>query len=122
MSAADRLGGLSHVQNGGDAAQTTGAVRAGERTAGGRIRLMNSPEPVAFLMIEPKTNADQERLSQGLRKLAAEDPTLRVSADKQSGATIIRGMEDLQLEIVVERLQREFSVEAAAGDPQVAYK
>jgi elongation factor G len=83
---------------------------------------MDFPEPVISLAIEPKTKADQEKLGIGLQKLMAEDPTFRVNTDTQTGQTIIRGMGELHLEIIVDRLKREFNVDAASGKPQVAYK
>jgi elongation factor G len=83
---------------------------------------MDLPELVVFLAIEPKTKADQERLGQGLRKLMAEDPTFRVNTDTRTGQTIIRGMSELHLEVLVDRLKREFNVVAAVGAPQAAYK
>jgi elongation factor G len=86
------------------------------------LESMDFPEPVISLAIEPKTKADQEKLGQGLQKLMAEDPTFRVNTDTQTGQTIIRGMGELHLEIIVDRLKREFSVEASVGKPQVAYK
>ena len=86
------------------------------------LESMDFPEPVISLAIEPKTKADQEKLGQGLQKLMAEDPTFRVNTDIQTGQTIIRGMGELHLEIIVDRLKREFSVEASVGKPQVAYK
>jgi elongation factor G len=86
------------------------------------LESMDFPEPVISLAIEPKTKADQEKLGQGLQKLMAEDPTFRVNTDQQTGQTIIRGMGELHLEIIVDRLKREFSVEASVGKPQVAYK
>ena len=86
------------------------------------LESMDFPEPVISLAIEPKTKGDQEKLGQGLQKLMAEDPTFRVETDQQTGQTIIAGMGELHLEIIVERLKREFSVEAAVGKPQVAYK
>jgi elongation factor G len=86
------------------------------------LESMDFPEPVISLAIEPKTKADQEKLGQGLQKLMAEDPTFRVNTDQQTGQTIIRGMGELHLEIIVDRLKREFNVEAAVGKPQVAYK
>jgi elongation factor G len=79
-------------------------------------------QPVISLAIEPKTKADQEKLGTGLQKLMAEDPTFRVNTDTQTGQTIIRGMGELHLEIIVDRLKREFNVEASVGKPQVAYK
>jgi elongation factor G len=86
------------------------------------LESMDFPEPVISLAIEPKTKADQEKLGQGLAKLMAEDPTFRVNTDTQTGQTIIRGMGELHLEIIVDRLKREFGVEAMVGKPQVAYK
>jgi elongation factor G len=86
------------------------------------LESMDFPEPVISLAIEPKTKADQEKLGIGLQKLMAEDPTFRVRTDQQTGQTIIAGMGELHLEIIVDRLKREFSVEASVGRPQVAYK
>jgi len=86
------------------------------------LESMDFPEPVISLAIEPKTKADQEKLGVGLQKLMAEDPTFRVNTDVQTGQTIIRGMGELHLEIIVDRLKREFNVEAGVGKPQVAYK
>jgi elongation factor G len=86
------------------------------------LESMDFPKPVISLAIEPKTKADQEKLGQGLQKLMAEDPTFRVQTDQQTGQTIIAGMGELHLEIIVDRLKREFGVEASVGKPQVAYK
>jgi elongation factor G len=86
------------------------------------LESMDFPEPVISLAIEPKTKVDQEKLGTGLQKLMAEDPTFRVNTDLQTGQTIIRGMGELHLEIIVDRLKREFNVEASVGKPQVAYK
>jgi elongation factor G len=86
------------------------------------LEAMDFPEPVISLAIEPKTKADQEKLGQGLAKLMAEDPTFRVRTDQQTGQVVIAGMGELHLEIIVDRLKREFSVEANVGRPQVAYK
>ncbi len=80
------------------------------------------PEPVIGIKVEPKTKADQEKLSLALRKLAEEDPTFKVTSDQETGETIISGMGELHLEIIVDRLKREFNVEANIGKPQVAYK
>ena len=80
------------------------------------------PEPVITLAIEPRTKADQEKLGLGLGKLQAEDPTFRVQTDVDTGQVVIRGMGELHLEIIVDRLKREFGVEASVGRPQVAYK
>ncbi|TSC54788.1 MAG: elongation factor G [Parcubacteria group bacterium LiPW_30] len=79
-------------------------------------------EPVISLRIEPKTKADQEKMGMALHKLADEDPTFKVSTDAETGETIISGMGELHLEIIVDRMKREFSVEANVGKPQVAYK
>jgi elongation factor G len=86
------------------------------------LESMDFPEPVISLAIEPKTKGDQEKLGQGLAKLMAEDPTFRVATDEQTGQVVIRGMGELHLEIIVDRLKREFNVEASVGKPQVAYK
>ena len=80
------------------------------------------PDPVISLSVEPKTKADQDRMGIGLQKLAEEDPTFRVSTDAESGQTIIQGMGELHLEILVDRLRREFKVESNVGAPQVAYR
>src|SRR4051812_22365310 len=86
------------------------------------LESMDFPAPVISLAIEPKTKADQEKLGVGLQKLRAEDPTFHVQTDLQTGQVIIAGMGELHLEIIVDRLKREFSVEATVGKPQVAYK
>jgi elongation factor G len=86
------------------------------------LEAMDFPKPVISLAIEPKTKSDQEKLGVGLQKLRAEDPTFHVETDQQTGQVIIRGMGELHLEIIVDRLKREFSVEASVGKPQVAYK
>jgi elongation factor G len=86
------------------------------------LESMDFPEPVIHLAIEPKTKADQEKLGQGMQKLMQEDPTFRVKTDEQTGQVVIGGMGELHLEIIVDRLKREFSVEASVGKPQVAYK
>jgi elongation factor G len=80
------------------------------------------PEPVISLAIEPKTKSDQERLGYSLKRLMEEDPTFRVKSDHETGQTIISGIGELQLEIMVDRMKREFNVEANVGAPQVAYK
>jgi elongation factor G len=86
------------------------------------LEAMDFPEPVISLAIEPKTKADQEKLGQGLSKLTVEDPTFRVRTDPETGQVVIAGMGELHLEILVDRLQREFGVAALVGRPQVAYK
>jgi elongation factor G len=80
------------------------------------------PEPVVSLRVEPKTKADQEKMGLALRRLADEDPTFRIRGDEETGDTIISGMGELHLEIIVDRMKREFKVEANVGRPQVAYK
>ena len=80
------------------------------------------PEPVISLRIEPKTKADQEKMGFALKRLSDEDPTFRVKSDEETGETVIMGMGELHLEIIVDRMKREFSVEANVGKPQVAYK
>jgi elongation factor G len=86
------------------------------------LESMDFPKPVISLAIEPKTKSDQEKLGVGLQKLMAEDPTFRVNTDQQTGQVIIAGMGELHLDIIVDRLKREFGVEATVGKPQVAYK
>ncbi|HXF98281.1 MAG TPA: elongation factor G [Gaiellaceae bacterium] len=83
---------------------------------------MSFPEPVISVAIEPKTKADQDKLTQALQRLAEEDPTFRVSTDEETGQTLISGMGELHLEIIVDRLQREFGVQGNVGRPQVAYR
>ena len=83
---------------------------------------MTFPEPVIHVAIEPKTKADQEKMGEALAKLSEEDPTFRVSSNEETGQTIISGMGELHLEIIVDRMKREFRVEANIGKPQVAYK
>jgi len=83
---------------------------------------MNFPDPVIEIAVEPKTKADQEKMSMGLARLAAEDPSFRVETDLESGQTIMKGMGELHLDILVDRLKREFKVEANIGAPQVAYR
>ncbi len=86
------------------------------------LERMDFPEPVISVAIEPKTKADQEKMGVALGRLAKEDPSFRVSTDEESGQTIIAGMGELHLEILVDRMKREFSVEANVGNPQVAYR
>jgi elongation factor G len=86
------------------------------------LESIDFPEPVIQLAIEPKTKADQEKLGMAIGKLAQEDPTLRVSVDHETGQTILAGMGELHLEIIVDRMQREFGVGANVGKPQVAYR
>jgi len=86
------------------------------------LERMDFPDPVISVAVEPKTKADQEKMGIALGKLAAEDPSFRVSTDEESGQTIISGMGELHLEIIVDRMKREFKVEAEVGAPQVAYR
>ena len=86
------------------------------------LETMTFPEPVIEIAIEPKSKNDQEKMSAGLQRLAAEDPSFRVSSDIESGQTIMKGMGELHLDILVDRLKREFKVEANIGAPQVAYR
>ncbi|MDD7600191.1 MAG: elongation factor G [Campylobacter sp.] len=86
------------------------------------LEKMDFPDPVISVAVEPKTKADQEKMGLALQKLAQEDPSFRVSTDEESGQTIISGMGELHLEIIVDRMLREFKVEAEVGQPQVAYR
>jgi elongation factor G len=86
------------------------------------LETMTFPEPVIEIAIEPKSKNDQEKMSTGLQRLAAEDPSFQVTSDNESGQTIMRGMGELHLDILVDRLKREFKVEANIGAPQVAYR
>ncbi len=86
------------------------------------LERMEFPEPVIEIAVEPKSKADQEKMSIALNRLCAEDPSLRLSSDQESGQTILKGMGELHLEIIVDRMKREFKVEANIGAPQVAYR
>jgi elongation factor G len=86
------------------------------------LERMDFPDPVIAVAVEPRTKSDQEKMGIALQKLAAEDPSFRVSTDEESGQTIIAGMGELHLEIIVDRMKREFKVEANVGKPQVAYR
>ena len=86
------------------------------------LERMEFPEPVIEIAIEPKTKADQEKMSTALQRLSAEDPSFRVHVDHESGQTIMKGMGELHLDILVDRMKREFKVEANIGAPQVAYR
>jgi len=100
---------------------TTGDTLSSEREKV-ILEKMEFPEPVISVAVEPKTKADQEKMGIALSKLAQEDPSFRVSSDEESGQTIISGMGELHLEIIVDRMMREFNVEANIGEPQVAYR
>jgi elongation factor G len=86
------------------------------------LERMEFPEPVIHVAIEPKTKVDQEKLGKALKSLSDEDPTFRIRSDEETGQTVISGMGELHLEVLVDRMQREFSVEATVGKPQVAYR
>ncbi|MFQ5765758.1 MAG: elongation factor G [Rhodospirillales bacterium] len=86
------------------------------------LERMEFPDPVIEIAVEPKTQGDQEKMSTALARLAAEDPSFRVSSDPESGQTVIKGMGELHLEIIVDRMLREFKVDASVGQPQVAYR
>jgi translation elongation factor EF-G len=86
------------------------------------LERMEFPEPVISVAVEPKTKTDQEKMGIALSKLAQEDPSFRVRTDEESGQTIISGMGELHLEILVDRMRREFNVDASVGAPQVAYR
>ena len=86
------------------------------------LERMEFPDPVIEIAVEPKTKSDQERMGIALSRLAQEDPSFRVSSDQESGQTIIKGMGELHLDIIVDRMKREFKVEANVGEPQVAYR
>src|ERR1044072_8552737 len=86
------------------------------------LEKMVFPDPVISVAVEPKTKADQEKMGMALQRLAKEDPSFRLSTDQESGQTIIAGMGELHLEIIVDRMKREFKVEANVGKPQVAYR
>jgi elongation factor G len=100
---------------------TTGDTLAAEN-APIVLESMTFPEPVIQVAVEPKSKADQDKLGAGLARLAEEDPTFRVSSDEETGQTLIGGMGELHLEIIVDRLKREFNVDANVGRPQVAYR
>jgi elongation factor G len=117
----DEIGAGEIVAAVGLKATTTGDTLATD-TAPIRLESMEFPDPVISVAIEPKTKADQDKLAQGLGRLADEDPTFRVRTDEETGQTLIAGMGELHLEIIVDRLMREFSVDANVGRPQVAYR
>jgi elongation factor G len=100
---------------------TTGDTLADERNPV-VLETLHIPQPVIDIAIEPATKADQDKLGQSLAKIAAEDPSFRVHSDTDTGQTIISGMGELHLEIIVDRLMREFKVDARVGKPQVAYR
>jgi elongation factor G len=117
----DAIGAGEIVAAVGLKATTTGDTLAVE-SAPIRLEAIEFPEPVISVAIEPKTKADQDKLSQGLARLAEEDPTFRIRTDEETAQTLISGMGELQLEVLVDRLKREFNVDANVGRPQVAYR
>ena len=117
----DAIGAGEIVAAVGLKATTTGDTLAIE-SAPIRLEAIEFPDPVISVAIEPKTKADQDKLSQGLQRLSEEDPTFRVRTDDETGQTLISGMGELQLEVLVDRLRREFNVDANVGRPQVAYR
>jgi elongation factor G len=117
----DEIGAGEIVAAVGLKSTTTGDTLALD-TAPIRLESMEFPDPVISVAIEPKTKADQDKLGQGLARLVEEDPTFRVQTDEETGQTLIAGMGELHLEIIVDRLLREFSVDANVGRPQVAYR
>jgi len=102
--------------------QTTTGDTLSDKSQPVVLETMHFPDPVIEIAVEPKTKADQEKMSVGLQRLAAEDPSFRVETDIESGQTIMKGMGELHLDILVDRLKREFKVEANIGQPQVAYR
>jgi len=120
--------GVDHILHAGD----IGAVIGCKNTTTGdtlcdpdkpvALMSVDFPEPVVHIAIEPKTKADQDKLSQALAKLADEDPTFRVRVNDETAQTIIAGMGELHLEIIIDRLRREYGVDCAIGAPQVAYR
>lgn len=134
----ERIGRILYMH--ADTREDVDTVRAGDIAAGVGVKevhtgdtfcdpdhpvileKMEFPEPVIRIAIEPKTKADSDKLGNGLQKLAEEDPTFKVNVDHETGQTIIAGMGELHLEIIVDRLRREFKVEANVGKPQVSYR
>ncbi len=117
MLRAGDLGAVVGIRDAG-----TGDTLIGDGDPSVILESIEIPDPVISLSVEPKTKADQDKLGIGLQKLAEEDPTFRVKTDSETGQTIIAGMGELHLEILVDRLRREFKVESNVGAPQVAYR
>jgi elongation factor G len=114
--------GAGEIAAGVGLKQTTTGDTLAVDTAPIRLESMTFPEPVISVAVEPKTKGDQDKLGSGLQRLAEEDPTFRVRTDEETGQTLISGMGELHLEIIVDRLRREFNVDANVGRPQVAYR
>src|SRR5205814_6230408 len=117
----DEIGAGEIAAGVGLKATTTGDTLAVEN-APIVLESMTFPDPVISVAVEPKSKADQDKLGNGLARLAEEDPTFRVASDEETGQTLIAGMGELHLEIIVDRLKREFNVDANVGRPQVAYR
>src|ERR687898_732046 len=114
--------GAGEIAAGVGLKQTTTGDTLATETAPIVLESMTFPDPVISVAVEPKTKGDQDKLGSGLQRLAEEDPTFRVRTDEETGQTLIAGMGELQLEILVDRLKREFNVDANVGRPQVAYR
>jgi elongation factor G len=114
--------GAGEIAAGVGLKQTTTGDTLATDTAPIVLESMTFPDPVISVAVEPKTKADQDKLATGLQRLAEEDPTFRVRTDEETGQTLIAGMGELHLEIIVDRLKREFNVDANVGRPQVAYR
>jgi elongation factor G len=114
--------GAGEIAAGVGLKQTTTGDTLAVDTAPIQLESMTFPDPVISVAVEPKTKGDQDKLGNGLQRLADEDPTFRVRTDEETGQTLISGMGELHLEIIVDRLRREFSVDANVGRPQVAYR
>jgi elongation factor G len=114
--------GAGEIAAGVGLKQTTTGDTLAIDTAPIRLESMTFPDPVISVAVEPKTKSDQDKLGAGLQRLAEEDPTFRVRSDEETGQTLISGMGELHLEIIVDRLHREFNVDANVGRPQVAYR
>jgi elongation factor G len=114
--------GAGEIAAGVGLKQTTTGDTLAVDTAPIQLESMTFPDPVISVAVEPKTKGDQDKLGNGLQRLAEEDPTFRVRTDEETGQTLISGMGELHLEIIVDRLRREFNVDANVGRPQVAYR
>jgi elongation factor G len=114
--------GAGEIAAGVGLKQTTTGDTLAIESAPIQLESMTFPDPVISVAVEPKTKGDQDKLAQGLQRLSEEDPTFRVSSDEETGQTLIAGMGELHLEIIVDRLKREFKVDANVGRPQVAYR
>ena len=114
--------GAGEIAAGVGLKQTTTGDTLALESAPIQLESMTFPDPVISVAVEPKTKGDQDKLAQGLQRLSEEDPTFRVTSDEETGQTLIAGMGELHLEIIIDRLKREFKVDANVGRPQVAYR